>query len=137
MRIKTLTIYTFSFSNPNDVEILANKSHQYAMQGYMPLFPPSLFSDTVIQQWYKEDETRINSLDFRLFMNRAMLEFKEKWDNRRWAVEYERFDEWLQNANSVWCANKSAMTLYRKFAIEAYSNTDLLKDDYCLKHKFK
>ena len=53
MEIKTLVIYTFSFSNPDDVEILMNKSHQYALKGYEPLFPPSLFNDTVVQQWRK------------------------------------------------------------------------------------
>lgn len=138
MKIKTLTVYTFSFSNPDDVDILTNQANRLASQGYNPLFPPTLFNDTVIQQWgMEEDNERINSHGFRLSLTRAVLNFSKKWDSRKWAEEYEKFDEWLKNANSTWCSNKSANTLYRKFAIEQYIDSDMLKDGYCIKGRYK
>ena len=53
MKHKTLVIYNFSFGNPDDVDIFNNQAHRLSIQGYKPLFQPSLFNDTVIQQWYK------------------------------------------------------------------------------------
>ncbi len=138
MNIKSAVVFTFSFERPDDVDIFLNQCQRLAMQGYKPLFPPSVFNDTVIQQWgMEEDHQKINSLDFRLFMQRAMLDFSEKWDNRRWCVEYEKFDEWLKDSNPAWGRDKSAHALYRGFAIDCHSNADLLKDGYCIKSRFK
>ncbi len=138
MDIKTLVVYTFSFSNPDDVDIFTNQAHRLALQGYKPLLPPSVFNDTVIQQWGRDEDTkRINSLDFKLFLQRQMLDFSKKWDRRQWAVAYEDFSEWLMGVNSTWSANKSSMALYRKYAIEHYTEADILKDGFCLKGRYK
>ena len=138
MKIETLVVYDFLVSSPDDVEIFANKCHRYAMRGYKPLFTPSLFDSTIIQQWgIEEDNNKINSLDFRLFINRVILVFDKKWDNKRWAQEYEKFDEWLYKSNSSWCSGKSATKLYRRFAIESYAGKDIIKDGYSLKSGLK
>ena len=138
MKAKAVVVYTFSFERPDDVDIFLNQCHRLALRGYKPLFPPSVFHDTVIQQWgIEEPDNRINSLDFRLFLQRAMLDFNKKWDNRRWCKEYERFDKWLMGVNSTWSRDKSDNALYRRFALKTYVNADLLKDGYCIKGRFK
>ena len=138
MKIKTAIVYTFSFNNPDDVEIFLSQCQRLAIQGYKPLFPPTVFNDTVVQQWgLDEVNNKINSQGFRLFLKRGMMRFDKKWDNRQWMKAYEDFDEWLKGSNSVWSSNKSANALYRSFAIERYANADILTDGYCIKGMFK